>query len=135
MMKVENCEKLVYVRPKGRNVNGNYAYDFYFSTTPDLVYGPEWDDNSPASAIEDLSPEPSTCSSVHNVSTQMPLQTIEENSCFSMDYAINGIIALAWINIEGMDTYPEYGRMVFHFGDSVEKVENLLKLYDYHLDS
>ena len=47
---------------------------------------------------------------------------------------MNGIIALAWIDIEGLEEYPENGRMVFHYGDTYDKVVELLGSYDYHFE-
>ena len=47
-----------------------------------------------------------------------------------MEYAINKIIALAWINIENLEEYPQEGRMVFHFGDDFNKVKKLLSNYN-----
>ena len=45
-----------------------------------------------------------------------------------MEYAINGSVALAWLNLDGLEEYPAH-RLVFHFGDSMDDVENeLIKL-------
>ena len=110
--------KLVFVRPV---VNGsdrhNYEYDFLFSETPEVVWGPDWTDNAP-NLCGDISPEPSTYSLVKRVKTPIELKVAQENSCYSMEYAINRSIALAYLNLEGLENYPENGRMVFHFGDS-----------------
>ena len=43
-----------------------------------------------------------------------------------MEYAIARIIALGWVDIENLEEYPEK-RLVFHFGDTFEDVENKLK--------
>lgn len=120
--------KLVYVKPiiNGSD-NKNYEYDFLFSETPDLVWGVDWDDNAP-NLCGDISPESSTYSLVERIKSPIELKTIQENSCYSMEYAISRSVALAWLNLDGLDEYPEFGRMVFKFGDKyVDVIKTLEK--------
>lgn len=126
-------EVLVYVRFKCANFDPTYEYEFLFSDTPEIVYGPDWDYPNP-SICGDVSPDKTTYSSIKTVKTTFKLKTLQETTCYSMEYGMNNILALAWIDIEGLDEYPENGRMVFHFGDSIEKVEELLSKYDYHFE-
>lgn len=123
---------LVYVKLSYVNTDNTYVYDFFFSATPDIVWGLDWEINNPLSCT-DLTPDPSTYSIIKRIQTKMPLKTIEETSCYSMEHAIPRIIALAWINIENLEEYPENGRMVFHFGDTMDEVKELLKKYDIEL--
>ena len=116
---------LVYVKPICKNTNGTYEYDFFFSETPEYVWGPDWDIDTPSSN-SDLTPEESTYSEIKRVITTLPLKTLEETSCYSMEYATYGILALAWIDIENLEEYPENGRMTLKFGFSKDKVESLL---------
>lgn len=115
--------KLVYVKPitDGKDY---YEYDFLFSDTPDVVWGIDWNDNAP-NLCGDISPEPSTYNIVKRVKSILPFNVIQNNSCYSMEYAINRSIALSYINLEGLEEYPET-RLVFHFGDSYSYVENEL---------
>lgn len=118
--------KLVYVKPitDGKDY---YEYDFLFSDTPDVVWGIDWNDNAP-NLCGDISPEPSTYNIVKRVKSILPFNVIQNNSCYSMEYAINRSVALSYINLEGLEEYPET-RLVFHFGDSYSYVENeLLKM-------
>jgi len=118
--------KLVFVKPiTNGSDRQNYEYDFIFSETPEVVWGPDWTDNAP-NLCGDISPEPSTYSLVKRVKCPIELKTIQENSCYSMEYGINGSIALAWLNLEGLEEYPEH-RLVFHFGDSYLEVEAQLE--------
>ena len=116
---------LVYVKPICKNTNGTYEYDFFFSETPEYVWGPDWDIDTPSSN-GDLTPEESTYSEIKRVITTLPLKTLEETSCYSMEYATYGILALAWIDIENLEEYPENGRMTVKFGFSKDEVESLL---------
>lgn len=124
--------KLVFVKPiTNGSDRQNYEYDFLFSETPEVVWGSDWTDNAP-NLCGDISPEPSTYNLVKRVKSSIALKTIQENSCYSMEYAINGSVALAWLDLEGMEQYPENGRMVFHFGDSYLDVEAQLELHEIY---
>ena len=125
-------EVLVYVKRKYSNTDGTYVYDFFFSETPDFVWGPDWDVDNP-SANGDITPEESTYSSIYSVKTTLPLKTAEETSCYSMEYATYRILALSWIDIENLDEYPEFGRLTLHFGDSFDYVKEKLSEYGWEL--
>ena len=121
--------KLVFVRPIYKNVN-NYIYDLYFSNTPNDVWGFDWDYNNPSSVDEDeIIPDKSTYNKIERVKLLMPLKTIQETTCYSMEYAIYNIIALSWIDIENMEEYPEMGRLPLYFGEKYDDVmEKLQKI-------
>lgn len=121
---------LVYIKSICHNVDGSYEYDFFFSETPEFVWGPFWDDNTP-SANGDITPDKTTYNEIIRVVTTLPLKTLEETSCYSMEYATYGILALSWIDIEQLEEYPENGRLVFYFGDTKEHVSEMLKTYDW----
>ena len=130
---MENNLYLVFVLPINggrKNIREKYEYDLYFSETPDVVWGLDWELNNPSSISEDLldiAPEKSTYQKVIRFESELPFKTIEEMSCYSMEYAISGINALAWIDISNLDEYPEdTGRCVLHFNDDLEKVKNIL---------
>lgn len=126
----KNNFKLVYVKPiTNGSDKQNYEYDFLFSETPEVVWGVDWTDNAP-NLCGDISPEPSTYSLVKRVKTPIELKVIQENTCYSMEYAINGSVALAWLNLEGLESYPEEGRLVFHFDDSYLDVEAKLNSHN-----
>lgn len=121
---------LVYVKLAYKNTDGTYEYDMFFSETPEFVWGPKWDVDNPV-INGDLTPEESTYSYTRRVQTTLPLKTAEETSCLPMEYVTYGILALAWIDIENLDEYPQHGRMTLHFGDSEEDVEAKLAEYDW----
>jgi hypothetical protein len=123
-------EVLVYVKPMYKNTDGTFEYDFFFSETPEFVWGVDWDVNSPASN-GDLTPDPTTYSKTRRVRTNLPLKTLEETSCYSMEYATYGILALSWIDIENLDEYPENGRLCMYFGEPESNIEEKLQLYDW----
>lgn len=121
-------EVLVYVKPICKNTDGSFEYDFFFSDTPDFVWGPFWDENSPL-FNGDITPDSTTYNEIKRVRTTLPLKTAEETTCYSMEYATYGILALAWIDIDKLTEYPEDGRLIFHFNDKKEEV--IKKVEDY----
>jgi hypothetical protein len=123
-------EVLVYIRPVCKNTDGTFEYDFFFSDTPDFVWGPDWDVNSPASN-GDITPDSTTYSKIRRLRTNLPLKTIEETTCYSMEYATYGILALAWIDIENLDVYPEHGRLTMYFNEKESDIIQKLSLYSW----
>lgn len=123
-------EVLVYINPVCKNTDKTYEYDFFFSKTPEFVWGPDWDVYSPVSNGNIL-PDPTTYSKIRRVKTNLPLKTLSETSCYSMEYATYGIIALAWINIENLDEYPEKGRLTMYFGTPENEIEKKIALYNW----
>jgi len=126
------AEVLAYVRLRFVDTNKTYVYQFFFTETPEYVWGNNWDVPNP-SICGDLTPEESTYSSIYTVRTSLPLKTAQETSCYSMEYATYGILALAWIDIENLDVYPEHGRMTLHFGDSFDFVQEKLSEYGWEM--
>lgn len=127
--------ELVFISPIYRDYNNAYAFNFFFSNKPEIVWGPDWDYNNP-SVITDIEPDESTYDKIYTVSTPLPLKTIGETSCYSMEYAINRMVALAWVDIENLEEYPEAeGRCVLHFGDKIDdvkkKLDRLGATYDF----
>ena len=127
-----NNSVLVYVKPIFHSDGGTYTYRLYFSDTPEFVWGMDWDVLNPSSN-SDMTPEKSTYNKTYTIESKYKLTCLQETRCYSMEYAIYGILALSWINIEGLEEYPEAGRMTLHFGDSKEKVEEILGKFEITL--
>lgn len=123
---------LVYVRKTGTRGDGKYEYDFLFSNTPDYVWGVDWDNDNPSSC-GDISPDETTYTDTYTVVTDLPLKTAQENMCYSMEYATYGILALAWIDIDNLEAYPDHGRMTLKFGMTKNEVVEKLSKYGYEL--
>ena len=120
-------EVLIFVKPICRNTDQTYEYDLFFSDTPDIVWGVDWEVNTPGLvSTDEITPDPTTYNKVVRIKVPYPLKTVQETYCYSMEYAIARIIALSWIDIENMEEYPEKGRMVLYFGDTFEHVRGVL---------
>ena len=125
---------LVFVKPIYTNTDHTYEYDLFFSDTPDIVWGVDWECNTPGLVSPDeIVPDSTTYNKVVRIKTEFPLKTIQDTYCYSMEYAIARIIALSWIDIENMEEYPEKGRMVLHFGDTFEHVKGELSEFGIYL--
>lgn len=124
---------LVYIKPVCKNTDGTFEYDFFFSDTPEFVWGQFWDVDNPSSN-GDMTPDETTYSEIYRVKTNLPLKTIQETTCYSMEYATYGIMALGWIDIENLEEYPENGRLTMHFGESKEDISEKLGLNEWTLE-
>ena len=125
--------KLVYIRYINTDIEGNYIYELFFSENPEMVWGVYWDELNPSSC-GDLTPEKTTYSETKRIRSQYKLTTVQECSCLTMEHAIEGIIALSWIDINVLDEYPSNGRMTLHFGDDINTVENILKPFEIEFE-
>lgn len=122
-----NNKKLVFVKPISNN-NSYYEYDFIFSDTPENVWGPDWDFEVP-SICPEIDPEPSTYTNIIRVKSDNKFCVAQEQSCYPMAYCTDKILALAWLDIEGLEEYPAY-RAIFHFNDDFTTVQNKLSKID-----
>lgn len=127
---------LVFVKPICKNTDQTYEYDLFFSDTPDIVWGVDWECNTPGLVSkEEITPDSTTYNKVVRIKTEFPLNTIQDTYCYSMEYAIARIVALSWIDIENMEEYPEKGRMVLYFGDSFEHVAGVLAEFGIFIEN
>ena len=117
--------KLIYVNGLGSDYKGQNLYEFIFSD--DLnVWGDDWD-SKPSNGY----PSPPDLHYIKKVgvlrNTNLKLELIQDSDFFSMEDAMDDVIALAW-EIEN-----EYNqkRMVFRFGISEQEIKD--KLYERDL--
>lgn len=125
--------KLVFVRPVGKNNDDLYEYDLLFSEYPEEVWSLYWDDPNPSSC-GDLTPDATTYDVVKRIGVSYELTTIQNTSCYSMEHAMQRIVALSWVNIENLEEYPQEGRMVLHYGDDLELVQKKLTVFNIELE-
>ena len=119
--------KLVYVNELGPNYKGDNIYEFIFSDIED-VWGEDWD-KEPASG----NPTPPLLHFIKKVgvlrNSGIQLNLIQNSDYFSVYYATEDIIALAW-EVSESEAVNDSGlnRMVFRYGDTVKQVED--KIYE-----
>ena len=121
----ENNQSLCFIRSLGMNVEGNNVYELLFTDEIDEFWGEDFE-FVPCGVINNLAPHESNYNSVYQFETDINLDLIINNGCFSMQDCIDNIVALGWQNLNGLDEYPDEGRLVFHFGDTFEEVSEKL---------
>lgn len=114
---------LIYVNYVGKDYKGNYLYEFIFSDTKKDVDGDEWD-TFPASGRPEP-PHDIYIKRVGRLESELRLDVIQNSDTFAVWDAVDGVIALAWENINDYESYPEH-RICFKFGDSMKTVEEIL---------
>ena len=64
------------------------------------------------------------------MSDDLKFKLVQNSSEFAVWDAVDGVISLAWEDMEDYDDYPE-NRVAFHFGQLIKDVED--KLYEHDL--
>lgn len=120
---------LIYINGLGPNYRGDNMYEFIFSDELD-VWGENWD-SRPANGY----PEPPELKYVKEVGqlsrTTIQLELIQNCDFMGVTDAMEDIIALAW---EKDESCEDNTRLVFRFGDTLEKVKDKLYERDLILD-
>ena len=113
---------LVYINPIGKDSNNLFEYEFFFSETPELVWGEDWNIACPAACSNTL-PDPTTYSETKTIKTDISLFCAQQNTCFSLQDCIDGIISLAYC-VEDDIIFS------FKFGETHENVVKVLNEYN-----
>jgi hypothetical protein len=122
---------LIYVNYVGRDYRGNLIYEFIFSNTIKNIDGESWD-TFPASGRPEA-PNDVFIKKVGRLDSELNLDVVQNSDTFAVWDAVDGIIALAWENINDYESYPEY-RLCFKFGENIKDVETKLYEKDLILD-
>jgi hypothetical protein len=129
----ENTQCVVYVRHIGTEIDGSNIYHMYLSAKPDEVFAEGWGD-IPACTVPrklmDLDED--MYEHVAEVKSDITLDLAQNCCCFSMQDSRDGIVALAYENLDNAEEYPE-PRIIIHFGDDIESVEKMLSKRDIFL--
>ena len=116
---------LAFIDNVGTNLDEKYVYQFYFSETPEVVWGEFWN-VCPCSIVPDIHPDISTINFIYEIEIDNELSTVAENSCFSMQDCIDGIISLGWVDFN--ENVLMDGKLIkFDFGEIFESVENKIR--------
>ena len=119
---------LIYINYVGKNYKGDHIYEFLFSDTVNGIDGEDWD-TFPASGRPEP-PHEIFIKYVGKLDSNLKLDVVQNSDTFAVWDAVDGVIALAWENVNAYDSYPEH-RLCFKFGESLKEVED--KLYEKDL--
>lgn len=123
-------EYLAFIDEIGRSIDGNYTYCFYFTYDKEIVWG-EYFNICPTSIIPNLTPDNNTLSHKININFPQKLNLAKNNTCFSMQDCIDGILPLAFVDIYDNDKPLLYKNkpLFFPFGEDkniiIEKCNTL----------
>jgi hypothetical protein len=120
--------KLIYINKVGKDWEGNFIYEFLFSSDIDNIDGDNWD-VVPASGRPEP-PHSEFVKSVGKLSTDIQLNLVQDSDTFAVWDAVDRIVALGWEDIDGYEQYPE-SRLWFSFGLDISEVND--KLYERDL--
>lgn len=118
---------LGFIRLIGAESDGIDNYEFIFTKNIDEFWGENFE-YKPCCLCNDLIPNDEYITEIHKIRTKIKFDLVQDNCCFSMQDCMDGIISLAWENIDEYEEYPEDGRLVFNFGESYDDVERKLAL-------
>jgi hypothetical protein len=117
---------LIYVNGLGPNYKGDNIYEFIFGNVTD-VWGENWE-SKPCNG----NPLPPNIENVKKVGVLKQSDTqftlIQDSDFFSMEDAMDNVIALAWETETEESDFSRRKRLVFHFGESEQSVKD--KLYE-----
>ena len=122
---------LIYINMVGKDYKGNLIYEFIFSDSIEGIDGDEWD-TFPASGRPEP-PHDTFIKKVGKLESELHLDVVQNSDTFAVWDAVDGVIALAWENINAYDSYPEH-RLCFKFGETLEDVESILYERDLILE-
>lgn len=119
---------LIFINKIGEDFEGNMIYEFIFSDSIEDVDGDDWD-IYPAAGMPSV-PNEVFIKQVGRIESTLSLDVIQDSDTFAVWDAVDGIIALAWENLDEYEQYPE-NRFYFSFGEPIKSVED--KLYEKDL--
>ena len=119
-------EYLAFVRRIGDTLDGQFIYEFMFTTVPDVVWGENFN-IIPAGIIPNLLPEMNSLSRKGRVVTDIEFKLACESTCFSMMDSIDRIISLCFTEA-GIEN-----EIRFDFGEEFNEVRERLKKHGLDL--
>ena len=103
--------KLIFISFIGKTQKDEYEYKLYYSETPDKVWRDDYAEQAPSTcSIEDLIPNTEDYYATIRAVSDKKINLIQDNSCFSIQDCMDGIISIAWVdNNDGTYSGLKYG--------------------------
>lgn len=128
---MENNLSVIYCLNVGVDSDGMNIYHFLVVDNTydedsgtykiDDIWMDGWEE-IPACNLRNLKPDDSQYEYVKELKTDLILDLVQDNCCFSLSDCKDKCVALAYENINGYEDYPD-PRIVIHYGDSLDEVE------------
>lgn len=116
---------LCFIKYIGKDIEEYNNYEFLFTDNIDTFWGENFE-YMPCCLCDELIPNDEDFNTKKFLRTKLNLTLIQDSCCHSFQDCADGIIALAYENISDYEEYPEDGRLVLHYGISIEETEDLL---------
>lgn len=113
-------EYLIFIKKEEATQDGKFIYRFDFSTDVESAWGDNWN-ICPTAIVPGISPDINLVSSSYRVIGERSFYTMPENTCFSMQDCIDGIVAIAYTDI------MEDDMVKFYFGNDKGEVLSVLE--------
>ena len=128
---MDNELYLIFIKIAGVGYDDNLIYDFIYSDTTTDIDGEDWD-FYPASGRPKV-PHSIFIKEVSRLESKIELKAVQDSDTFAVWDALDGVIALAWENIDNYEDYPD-NRLIFKFGETKTEVEKKLYQRDLTLE-
>lgn len=128
----QNNLKVIYINYLGKDYDNKNIYQFLLSEDESEVWGEDWNEK-PAANCRFLTPSEDMYEYVKELKTDIVLDLAQDNSCVSMQDVRDHVMCLAYENLDNAEEYPENGRIVIHFGDYLNDVEEMLGKRDLYM--
>lgn len=123
----EEDMSLGFINYIGTDMGGFNEYELIFTIYPNEFWGENFN-YKPAGICNGLEPDKKYIQKVVKIKTLVNLDLIQNSGCFSMQDCMDGVVSLAYENLEGLEEYPPEGRLYFMFGESYDEVERKLAI-------
>ena len=100
----------------------------YFDKCLENEFWGESFEYKPCCLVNELIPSDEEIKEIKIIKTKIKFDLIQNNCCFGMQDCMDGIVALAYENIDSYEEYPNDGRIYFMFGESFDDVERKLAI-------
>lgn len=118
-------KQLCFIKYVGENTEEKKIYELLFTNNIDEFWGENFE-YMPCCLVNELIPDENGYDEVYELVTNLKLTLIQQSCCNSFQDCIDGIIALGYEDISDYEEYPEEGRVVLHYGYTLEEVEEML---------
>jgi len=118
---------LVHINKIGETLGGESKYEFLFTDDTQTYWGEGGYEITPASICK-IKPDPKRITLTKILIIRMKLTLAQNQSCFSMQDCIDGIIPVAWEDIRNYEESPEEGRLIFKYGTNIDDLEYELSI-------
>jgi hypothetical protein len=118
-------EYLCFINKIGDDMDGNFTYEFLFTEDPDTFWGEDFD-VKPCGLCNNILPKEDGCNLNIPIVTHLKLDLVQNNCCYSYQDCMDDIVAIASENMDDYDEYPIDGRLVLHYGETLQEVSDKL---------